>query len=114
MNRPINPQNVKIEECFAENGDDIRFLIVANKFQVGFNEKMLHTMFLIKPCKTEMQFRPLVALNRIYPDKKFDTLTVDFTNSYDKIIKHLKSIKVMLKVIKKQIQTTFTKLKMNS
>ena len=86
MNKSNNPQNVKIEECF-EKGDDIRFLIVANKFQVGFSEKMLHTMFVDKALQDRNAVQTISRLNRIYPGKKFDTLTVDFTNSYDKIIK---------------------------
>lgn len=86
MNRPNNPQSVKIEDCF-EKGDDIRFLIVANKFQVGFSEKMLHTMFVDKALQDRNAVQTISRLNRIYPGKKFDTLTVDFTNSYDKIIK---------------------------
>jgi type I restriction enzyme R subunit len=85
MNRPNNPQSVKIEDCF-EKGDDIRFLIVANKFQVGFSEKMLHTMFVDKALQDRNAVQTISRLNRIYPGKKFDTLTVDFTNSYDKII----------------------------
>jgi type I restriction enzyme R subunit len=86
MNRPDNPQAIKIEDCF-EKDDEIRFLIVANKFQVGFSEKMLHTMFLDKALQDRNAVQTISRLNRIYPGKKFDTLTVDFTNSYDKIIK---------------------------
>lgn len=86
MNKSNNPQNKKIEECFEKN-DDIRFLIVANKFQVGFSEKMLHTMFVDKALQDRNAVQTISRLNRIYPGKKFDTLTVDFTNSYDKIIK---------------------------
>jgi type I restriction enzyme R subunit len=89
MNKSNNPQNVKIEQCF-EKSDDIRFLIVANKFQVGFSEKMLHTMFLDKSLQDRNAVQTISRLNRIYPGKKFDTLTVDFTNSYDKIIKAFK------------------------
>lgn len=85
MNRSNNPKNVKIEECF-EKSDDIRFLIVANKFQVGFSEKLLHTMFLDKALQDRNAVQTISRLNRIYPGKKFDTLTVDFTNSYEKII----------------------------
>lgn len=86
MNRSNNPKSVKIEECFEQN-DDIRFLIVANKFQVGFSEKLLHTMFLDKALQGRNAVQTISRLNRIYPGKKFDTLTVDFTNSYDNIIK---------------------------
>jgi type I restriction enzyme R subunit len=86
MNRSNNPKSVKIEDCF-EHDDNIRFLIVANKFQVGFSEKMLHTMFLDKALQGRNAVQTISRLNRIYPGKKFDTLTVDFTNSYDNIIK---------------------------
>ncbi len=86
MNRSNNPKSIKIEECFEQN-DDIRFLIVANKFQVGFSEKMLHTMFLDKALQGRNAVQTISRLNRIYPGKKVDTLTVDFTNSYDNIIK---------------------------
>ncbi len=86
MNKPNNPKSLKIEDCF-EKGDDIRFLIVANKFQVGFSEKMLHTMFIDKALQDRNAVQTISRLNRVYPGKKFDTLTVDFTNSYDKIIK---------------------------
>ena len=86
MNRSNNPKSVKIEECFEKN-DDIRFLIVANKFQVGFSEKMLHTMFVDKALQDRNAVQTVSRLNRIYPGKKNDTLTVDFTNSYDKIIR---------------------------
>jgi len=86
MNRSNNPKSLKIEECFEQN-DDIRFLIVANKFQVGFSEKLLHTMFLDKALQGRNAVQTISRLNRIYSGKKFDTLTVDFTNSYDNIIK---------------------------
>lgn len=89
MNKVNNPQSIKIEDCFEQN-DDIRFLIVANKFQVGFSEKMLHTMFLDKALQDRNAVQTISRLNRIYPGKKVDTLTVDFTNSYDKIIKAFK------------------------
>ncbi len=86
MNRTSNPQSLKIEDCFKDD-DQIRFLIVANKFQVGFDEKMLHTMFLDKSLQGRNAVQTISRLNRVYPGKKFDTLTVDFTNSYDNIIK---------------------------
>jgi len=86
MNRINNPQSLKIEECF-EKDNQIRFLIVANKFQVGFSEKMLHTMFLDKALQDRNAVQTISRLNRTYPGKKVDTLTVDFTNSYDNIIK---------------------------
>lgn len=86
QNRPNNPKSLKIEDVFEED-DNIRFLIVANKFQVGFSQKLLHTMFLDKALQDRNAVQTISRLNRIYPGKKKDTLTVDFTNSYDKIIK---------------------------
>ena len=65
---------------------EYRFLIVANKFQYGFNEPLLHSMFLDKTVADINAVQTISRLNRIYPNKN-DTLAVDFTNSYKKIIK---------------------------
>ena len=78
----------KTEDTFDKN-DSIRFLIVANKFQVGFDQPKLHTMFLDKSVNDINAVQTLSRLNRIYPDKE-DTLVVDFTDSYDAIIKAFK------------------------
>jgi type I restriction enzyme R subunit len=43
-------------------------------------------MFVDKALQDRNAVQTISRLNRIYPGKKFDTLTVDFTNSYDKII----------------------------
>lgn len=88
LNRSNNPLNRKIEDAFHDN-DKIRFLIVANKYQVGFSESLLHTMFLDKPVSDRNAVQTISRLNRIHPGKN-DTLTVDFTNSYDEIIKAFK------------------------
>ena len=47
-------------------------------------------MFLDKALQGRNAVQTISRLNRIYPGKKIDTLTVDFTNSYDKIIKAFK------------------------
>jgi type I restriction enzyme, R subunit len=85
MNKPLNPKNEKLEDVF-ERDDKIRFLIVANKFQTGFSEALLHTMFVDKPLRGRNAVQTLSRLNRIHPDKK-DTLVVDFTGSYEQIMK---------------------------
>jgi type I restriction enzyme R subunit len=85
MNEPLNKLRLKTEELFG-NSDDIRFLVVANKFQVGFSESLLHTMFLDKPVRDRNAVQTLSRLNRMHSGKE-DTLTVDFTDSYDEIIK---------------------------
>ena len=85
MNRATIPaRELKLEDAFAED-DAIRFLIVANKFQTGFDEPLLHTMFLDKSVNDVNAVQTLSRLNRKHPDKD-DTLVVDFSNSYDKII----------------------------
>lgn len=88
LNKSHNPKNLKIEDLFEET-DDIRFLIVANKFQTGFSESLLHTMFLDKPVRDKAAVQTLSRLNRIHPGKK-DTLVVDFTGSYELIMKAYK------------------------
>ena len=88
MNKALNPKNEKIEDIF-EKGHKIRFLIVANKFQTGYNEPLLHTMFIDKPLRGRNAVQTLSRLNRIHPNKK-DTLAVDFTGSYEQIMKAYK------------------------
>jgi len=88
LNKPHNPQNLKTEDVF-EQDDTIRFLIVANKFQTGFNEPFLHTMFVDKPLRNRNVVQTLSRLNRIHTDKT-DTLVVDFTGSYELFMKAYK------------------------
>jgi len=72
---------------------EYRFMIVANKFQTGFNEPLLHTMFLDKSLSGINAVQTISRLNRIHPNK-LDTLTVDFTNSYKEIIKAFRKFKL--------------------
>ena len=60
--------------------DDYRFLIVANKFQTGFDQPLLHTMYVDKLLHGVMAVQTLSRLNRVkYPYKK-DTFVLDFVN----------------------------------
>jgi len=88
----VNMNNIheEIEDEFKK--PEYRFLIVANKYQYGFNEPLLHTMFLDKTVSDINAVQTISRLNRIYPNKN-DTLTVDFTNSYKKIIKAFQKFK---------------------
>ena len=79
-----------IEKEFKKK--EYRFLIVANKFQTGFNEPLLHTMFLDKSLSGINAVQTISRLNRIYPNK-MNTLVVDFTNSYKEIIKAFRQFK---------------------
>jgi type I restriction enzyme, R subunit len=63
---------------------DYRFLIVAEKFQTGFDEPLLHTMYVDKKLAGVHAIQTLSRLNRIHPDKE-DTMVLDFVNEADDI-----------------------------
>lgn len=69
--------SAKIEKTFK--GDPYRILIVANKFQTGFDEPLLHTMYVDKGLADIKAVQTLSRLNRSHPDKK-DTFILDFVN----------------------------------
>ena len=73
-----------IEERFE--GDDYRLMIVANKFQTGFDQPLLAGMFLDKPVMDRNAVQTLSRLNRCYEGKK-DVVVVDFTNNAKAILK---------------------------
>jgi type I restriction enzyme R subunit len=72
----------KIEEKFREK--PYRFLIVADKFQTGYDEPLLHTMYVDKPLGGVRAVQTLSRLNRTHPEKN-DTFVLDFQNDIDKI-----------------------------
>ena len=57
-----------------------RFLIVANKFQTGFDQPLLHTMYVDKKLGGVNAVQTLSRLNRTYPPTKTGTLVLDFAN----------------------------------
>ena len=61
-----------------------RFLIVANKFQTGFDQPLLHTMYVDKKLGGVNAVQTLSRLNRTHPDKH-DTMVLDFDNQADDI-----------------------------
>lgn len=72
----------KIEEQFKE--DPYRFLIVADKFQTGYDEPLLHTMYVDKPLSGIKAVQTLNRLNRAHP-QKHDTFILDFANEVETI-----------------------------
>ncbi len=56
-----------------------RFLVVADKFQTGYDEPLLHTMYVDKPLAGIRAVQTLSRLNRAHP-KKHDTGVLDFYN----------------------------------
>jgi len=64
--------------------DPYRFLICADKFQTGYDEPLLHTMYVDKPLSGIKAVQTLSRLNRAHP-KKHDTFVLDFQNDADTI-----------------------------
>jgi len=73
-----------IEQRFE--GDDYRLMIVANKFQTGFNRPLLAGMFLDKPVVDRNAVQTLSRLNRCHEGKD-RVVVVDFTNNAKAILK---------------------------
>lgn len=66
--------------------DLYNLLIVADKYQTGFDEPLLHTMFVDKKLRNVKTVQSLSRLNRAHKDKK-DTYVLDFYNKPDDIKK---------------------------
>jgi type I restriction enzyme R subunit len=66
-------------------GDDYQVLIVAEKFQTGFDQPLLHTMFVDKVLTGMNAVQTLSRLNRILPPEKTDTFVLDFRNEAEEI-----------------------------
>lgn len=65
--------------------DPYRFLIVADMFQTGYDEPLLHTMYVDKQLYDIEAVQTLSRLNRACP-KKYDTFVLDFFNDPNDII----------------------------
>ena len=68
-------------------GDDYRLMIVANKFQTGFDQPLLAGMFLDKPVMDRNAVQTLSRLNRCHEGKQDVVVVVDFTNNAKAILK---------------------------
>ena len=71
-----------IPKEFKKN--EYRFLIVANKFQTGFDQPLLHTMYVDKKLTDVQAVQTLSRLNRSAPNKE-DTFVLDFFNTTEDI-----------------------------
>lgn len=88
-------QGVKVSEASLNGfpGSDIaekiqtdpyRFLICADKFQTGYDEPLLHTMYVDKPLAGIKAVQTLSRLNRAHP-QKHDCCVLDFQNNSETI-----------------------------
>ena len=73
-----------IPDVFRDD-DRYRFLVCADKFQTGYDEPLLHTMYVDKPLSGIKAVQTLSRLNRSHPDKH-DTFVLDFANDTDVIM----------------------------
>lgn len=64
--------------------DPYRILVVADKFQTGYDQPLLHTMYVDKILTDVKAVQTLSRLNRCHP-KKRDTFVLDFANDADTI-----------------------------
>lgn len=79
--------SANIPSEFEKN--EYRFLLVANKYQTGFDQPLLHTMYVDKKLGGVNAVQTLSRLNRSHPLKK-DTFVLDFANTSEDIEKAFK------------------------
>lgn len=77
---PVRESQTK--QVFRDEGD---ILIVAEKYQTGFDEPLLHTMIVDKKLRDVKAVQTLSRLNRTYPGKE-DTYILDFVNTKEEIL----------------------------
>lgn len=80
MNRGIRESELPTK--FAT--DEFRILLAANKFQTGFDQPLLHTMYVDKRLSGVQAVQTLSRLNRVAPGKE-ETFVLDFVNEADEI-----------------------------
>lgn len=90
MNIREDGTSIKEQQLPAEfASDDYNMLVVAEKYQTGFDEPLLHTMFVDKKLSGVKAVQTLSRLNRTHPDKN-DTFVLDFVNTKEEIEKSFK------------------------
>lgn len=72
----------ELPEKFA--GDDYQVLIVADKYQTGFDQPLLHTLYVDKKLSGVRAVQTLSRLNRTHPGKE-DTFVLDFVNNAEEM-----------------------------
>jgi type I restriction enzyme R subunit len=85
MNRGIKER--ELPERFAS--DEYQVLLVAEKYQTGFDQPLLHTMYVDKRLSGIQAVQTLSRLNRMAAGKE-DTFVLDFVNEPDEIFRSFK------------------------
>lgn len=73
--------------AYEFNSENYRFLLVANKYQVGFDQPKLTAMYIMKKIAGVNAVQTLSRLNRICPPYEKTPFVLDFSNSYEDIEK---------------------------
>lgn len=81
----MNPDIAGRKVDVAFNGPDYQVLIVANKYQVGFDQPLLCAMYVDKRLDGVMAVQTLSRLNRTWPGKD-NVYVLDFVNNPDDIL----------------------------
>ena len=85
MNSAGGPHLIGEQQTAAEFAKpEYRFLVVASKFQTGFDQPLLHTMYVDKKLGGVNAVQTLSRLNRTHPGKD-ETAVLDFANEADHI-----------------------------
>jgi type I restriction enzyme R subunit len=85
----MNPEIAGREPSEAFKEDQYRVLLVANKYQTGFDQPLLHTMYVDKRLSGVLAVQTLSRLNRTRPGKE-DTFVLDFVNDPAEILASFK------------------------
>lgn len=85
LSRLFDNEDDYIRQSF--DTDEYQVLLVANKFQTGFDQKKLVAMYVDKTLKGVAAVQTLSRLNRICPPYNKKTFVLDFKNSYEDIKK---------------------------
>ena len=88
MNLDENGRYITSDKKFRKvfHSSQYNILVVANKYQTGFDEPLLHTMYVDKKLKDVSAVQTLSRLNRTYPGKN-STFVLDFENTEEDIKK---------------------------
>ncbi|MBY6117830.1 DEAD/DEAH box helicase family protein [Mameliella alba] len=89
-NQTVNPdlKGQDLKEVFA--GEDYQLLLVANKFQTGFDQPLLSAMYIDRRLAGVQAVQTLSRLNRAYKSgdiRKDTTYVLDFSDSSDEVLK---------------------------
>ena len=84
INKRKDGSTIHESQTKQEFHDNFNCLVVAEKYQTGFDEPLLHTMIVDKKLRGVKAVQTLSRLNRVYPGKE-DTFVLDFINTKEDI-----------------------------